>query len=272
MCHCNDVGLPIGTAGHHLRSISAPPWHWSISCWSCAHSPLLKNDHGIYHVFTLVAGLFESGTSAFMAGGGIKCSVLKETSWIFVRPSEISELEWCIDSKLLMLQIIKHVHTFAWGARVCTSFTFSLDWHAVGMLWHAGKRPTAWSSSMELILICQFVLCLFMSFRWAALRHYAAFISRGEHRKAQDPQGDSDKRPMRPKSTVLRCILRRRTAQPASLVDVDRHGSHEGWTMLNAVEHNWTTCRLKVQFQHPLEAPQAHGSSSTLHSTERSVC
>ena len=37
MCHCNDVGLPIGTAGHHLRPISAPPWHWSISCWSCAH-------------------------------------------------------------------------------------------------------------------------------------------------------------------------------------------------------------------------------------------
>ena len=66
-----------------------------------------------------------------------------------MRRSEISELEWCIDSKLLMLQIIKHVHTFGWGARVCTSFTFSLDWHAVGMLWHAGKRPTARSSSME---------------------------------------------------------------------------------------------------------------------------
>ena len=58
-----------------------------------------------------VAGLFESGTSAFMAGGGIKCLVLTETSWIFVRRSEIFEMERCIDSKAFMLQSIKHFHT-----------------------------------------------------------------------------------------------------------------------------------------------------------------
>ena len=69
--------------------------------------------------------------------------------------------------------------------------------------------------------------CLFVSLRVFFLSCTAACISRGEPRKAQDPQGDSDKRPTRPKSTVLRC-MRRRTAQCASLVDVDRHGRHDG--------------------------------------------